>query len=794
MSEEEVRIKQFNEYLNKKVTNSSITIKESIDTAYRATKSKDVGIINDYVNEITTAKNKREEAIKQVISNHVQKIYNEAYKTEHGTEDIDMILWEKAIPDKVSLWEIKAPSNSNEMITIKDFNKKAFWEAIANYIIYREEHKDKDIRTVVITNGNDWFIVSGDAINIIFNRDDFRREVGFSEKDVMTLFKTDITKKAQIYDAMKEHFKHEEGQEKIKEIRARTFYFQVPANGTSNSKTHEGLFYLLSPVYLLGKNVVPKTTVVNKKFYGEILYIMGLKEVKVDNKMQILPDEEAVNSFYWQLKDKVKKKLKEKNGTNVEDKEVFETSLGILIKWFNRILFLNLFESQLKKFNGNSEEFRILAKNKISDFALMNNLFFEVMAVKPEKRDESLDVFKNIPYLNSSLFEESVEEIVEISVISPTSELKLYKETVVTEKSDKLPLLDYLLKFLDAYDFGGNEESGKEIISPAILGLIFEKINGYKDGSYYTPTEITNYMADEAIKRALLNRVKKEVNLDYSSYEELKGAFFRLTEEERNKIREIIKDLKICDPAVGSAHFLVSALDVLLTIWYDFQVGDFGTIDYSKYGIKFVGDTVVPFKYDEYFSYKREKNGGMYKVDEEDQKFQETLFNSRRYIIENCLFGADINPKAVDIARLRLWIELLKNAYYKKETEFTEMETLPNIDINIKVGDSLLAPIIATDITETLSDVAVKEYIPEYKELIAKYQNEPDKDKKDELKKKIQVIRDEIKGKLIRKMSEKDKKLSESLKKRGKGKKQDEQGLPMEELAKEGDKDGQQPG
>ena len=70
---------------------------------------------------------------------------------------------------------------------------------------------------------------------------------------------------------------------------------------------------------------------------------------------------------------------------------------------------------------------------------------------------------------------------------------------------------------------------------------------------------------------------------------------------------------------------------------------------------------------------------------------QETLFNEKRKIIENCLFGVDINPNSVNICRLRLWIELLKHAYYTRESSYTRLETLPNIDINIKCGDSLVS-------------------------------------------------------------------------------------------------------
>ena len=83
-------------------------------------------------------------------------------------------------------------------------------------------------------------------------------------------------------------------------------------------------------------------------------------------------------------------------------------------------------------------------------------------------------------------------------------------------------------------------------------------------------------------------------------------------------------------------------------------------------------------------------------------EYKRALFHEKQTIIENCLFGVDINPNSVKICRLRLWIELLKNAYYTAESGFTELETLPNIDINIKQGNSLLSKF---SLTEDLSDV-----------------------------------------------------------------------------------------
>lgn len=104
-------------------------------------------------------------------------------------------------------------------------------------------------------------------------------------------------------------------------------------------------------------------------------------------------------------------------------------------------------------------------------------------------------------------------------------------------------------------------------------------------------------------------------------------------------------------------------------------------------------------------------------------------FIEKRKIIENCLFGVDINPNAVAICQLRLWIELLKNAYYENGV----METLPNIDINIKCGNSLIHKIqfqvgknIGTkDVGFSKSDQAlIKDYKATVKNIILHQTNE----------------------------------------------------------------------
>jgi hypothetical protein len=114
------------------------------------------------------------------------------------------------------------------------------------------------------------------------------------------------------------------------------------------------------------------------------------------------------------------------------------------------------------------------------------------------------------------------------------------------------------------------------------------------------------------------------------------------------------------------------------------------------------------------------------------------LFHEKQTIIENCLFGVDINPNSVKICRLRLWIELLKNAYYRNETE---LETLPNIDINIKCGNSLISRFgLDADLKKALKQS--KWNIESYKLAVDTYRNAESKEQKRDM---MQLI-DDIKG------------------------------------------------
>lgn len=194
--------------------------------------------------------------------------------------------------------------------------------------------------------------------------------------------------------------------------------------------------------------------------------------------------------------------------------------------------------------------------------------------------------------------------------------------------------------------------------------------------------------------------------------------------------------MKICDPAVGSGHFLVSALNEIIAIKNDLKIlSDREGKRLKEYSVEVVSDELIVTDEDgQIFEYNSQNK--------ESQRIQETLFHEKQTIIENCLFGVDINPNSVKICRLRLWIELLKNAYYKAPA-FTELETLPNIDINIKCGNSLISRYaLDADIHQALKQS--KWSIDSYRLAVMTYRNAENKSQKQAMEKLIDQIKNDF--------------------------------------------------
>jgi type II restriction/modification system DNA methylase subunit YeeA len=321
-------------------------------------------------------------------------------------------------------------------------------------------------------------------------------------------------------------------------------------------------------------------------------------------------------------------------------------------------------------------------------------------------------------------------------------------------KQDGLPTLAYLFKFLDAYDFASEgvssiTENNRSLINASVLGKVFEKINGYKDGSIYTPGFITMYMCRQAIRLAVVQKFKDKFGIDIDTFEDLEiyvGRFYKT--ENVLEFNRLINSLHLCDPAVGSGHFLVSSLNEIIAIKGKLGIlADESGKPFPNFEITIENDELTVFdkSRNEFFKY-RITDGKPHS--KEANRLQKTLFHEKQTLIENCLFGVDINPNSVKICRLRLWIELLKNAYYKESSGFAELETLPNIDINIKEGNSLISRFaLDEDLKQILKQV--KHSIEDYRNFVLGYKETRDREKKREFEAKIKQIKDDFKTQMF---------------------------------------------
>ena len=381
----------------------------------------------------------------------------------------------------------------------------------------------------------------------------------------------------------------------------------------------------------------------------------------------------------------------------------------------------------------------------LQNFTDLNTLFFDILALKKEKRKTDLKLKDSIPYLNSSLFDktELEKQSKEISKLD-SNHLTIFKHSIL--KKDKeykdtqsLPLLEYLFKFLHAYDFTTTPKdiidhiktNHDKLINAAVLGLVFEKLNGYKEGSFYTPSFITSYMCKESLEKVVIEKFNERKSWECDSLESLAQKLDKLTDSKDGykEANAIFDSIKVCDPAVGSGHFLVSMLNAMIELKFrlkilcEIHIDDNGERDYKR-----LKDIRLRLENDEILIQDSNNTLHTYQTPAhqnlESHIIQKALFHNKRILIESCLFGVDINPNSCEITKLRLWIELLKYSFYIFDSNGKntgDLETLPNIDINIKCGNSLVSRF---DLKDSLKHIPnITHQIERYKKLVFDYKN-----------------------------------------------------------------------
>ncbi|WP_431520922.1 DUF7149 domain-containing protein [Campylobacter lari] len=619
---------------------------------------------------------------------------------QKGKSEIDLaIAKDELSKDLEVLIEAKKP-NSKEFITHTKPNSKALHEAILYY--FRNREHSFSLKFIIITDFYKFYIFKASEFEELFYKNTSFKKLFEEFQSPNSLFKGNTDEFYKEADKLIENSK-----ESLKGFFVDLAFLKDKQK--SNFKNLASIFKTFHKDFLLNEFSPNDANSLNNAFYKELLYILGLSESKQLSKFIITQSEQskqAQGTLYHLIASKL-------------PKHDFEEVLKFIILWLNRILFLKLIESNLVRFNDD-KTLKFLNYEKIPNFTTLSHLFFDILAKEKHTRVQSK--FSYLPYLNSSLFEKQVIEktTLEIAALENDALLEYHPHTQLKDdkgksKKGKAGLLEYLFEFLDSFDFGADEQSEelikqKELINSSVLGNVFEKLNGYKEGSFYTPSFITSYMCKASIEKVVLDKFNHTFKLNATKLSELRTQLRQEKIPQEQKLA-LLNSIRICDPAVGSGHFLVSALNAMLMVHYEL-----GLFEEDFYLSVQNDEILVQNHKGQFLEYKRPD------FDKDKTHLcQKELFERKKDIIENNLFGVDINPNSCEITKLRLWIELLKHSFYESfdDANYHDLKTLPNIDINIKCGNSLISYF---EIHKSLSHYPnIKERMDKYKRIVKDY-------------------------------------------------------------------------
>ena len=471
------------------------------------------------------------------------------------------------------------------MPTKENINAKALQELVLYYLRERVLGNNIEVKQLIITNIYEWFIFNANEFERLFVQDKklVKKFIDFEEARLSGTT-TDF-----FYKQIVEPFINQLDSEiSFTYVDIRSYEKVIRNNDKLDDNKLVALFKLFSPENLLKLPFANDSNSLDKKFYSELLHIIGLQETKEGSKKLIgrKPEKERdagslVENTITILKyEDCLSQIKASDYGERKDEQLYNVALELVITWINRILFLKLLEGQLVRYHSGDKTYKFLNSQKNPDFDALNKLFFQVLAIKENERNDLVkQKFEKIPYLNSSLFEpndlehktirvSNLEDEYSIPIISST----VFKDKTGKRKQGDVNALEYIFAFLDAYDFASEgaeeiQEENKTLMNASVLGLIFEKINGYKDGSFFTPGFITMYMCRETIRRTVVQKFNETKAWNCKSIDDIYDKI-----DDKTEANSIINSLKICDPAVGSGHFLVSALNEIIAIKSDLKI------------------------------------------------------------------------------------------------------------------------------------------------------------------------------------------------------------------------------
>ena len=409
--------------------NNKLQLRESLNKAFVKVKPDRESFevfktnLRQLLEQTETNKAESEEFHKNLISDFLKNTYYSPsyFINTKGRNDLVIHDGKDAKNSVGVLLEVKSPTNKGEMLKVENLNTKAFQELVLYFLRERFIGKNLGIRYLVATNIYEWFIFDAKIFENQFaqNKDLVKRFHDFEAKklsgDKTNFFYKDIAKPA-IAEAINEiNFTHFD----IRDYADKGLKPLVPSGG-DNDRELIDLFKVFSPQHLLKLDFANDSNSLNKPFYNELLYIIGLTETKEGGKKLIGRKKEGDRNVGSLLENAINRldgldKIPQlKNLTNPEEfgetheEKLFNVALRLSINWINRVLFLKLLEAQLIKYHQGDRNFAFLNLAKVKDYKGLDSLFFEVLAREQSGREEDVrEIFANVPYLNSSLFEQT---------------------------------------------------------------------------------------------------------------------------------------------------------------------------------------------------------------------------------------------------------------------------------------------------------------------------------------------------------------------------------------------------
>lgn len=357
---------------------------------------------------------------------------------------------------------------------------------------------------------------------------------------------------------------------------------------------------------------------------------------------------------YKELFDKVQQTVKKYN------QHPYFDDLNLLHQFSQRLLgrIMFLYFLQKKEFLTGDKKFltkcygnRDLEKTDYYK-EVLEILFFDTLN---NQRENNNSQWGKIPYFNGGLFDRDYG----LGIRDPTGRATpdaIFLPNSLFNPDDS----EAILGFFNSYNFTVSEntlEDEEIAVDPEMLGKVFENMLAAdergKSGTFYTPRNIVNFICTEVLCRYLADEVEMELEKVQALIDadgDLPNAEFNklITPQQTKRLKNALESLKVLDPAVGSGAFVLGMMQVILTVRQAIARREGMTVQRGSLKIS---------------QWKRE-------------------------IIANNLYGVDIKPEAIEIAKLRMWLSLVVDL-----SSIENVEPLPNLDYKLMCGNSLISQV-----------------------------------------------------------------------------------------------------